>query len=299
MSVFPGSCIFALLVVIGCRSSVGGQISFDGNQALAYIEMQLSFGPRTPNTEGHRRAGDWIHEQLRARADTVEVQDFTHVTLDGDTLHLRNFIGRFRPAARDRILFLAHWDTRPRADASAAPGEQQLPVPGANDGGSGVAILLGVADQLRWQRPAYGVDLLFVDGEDYGDFGDGRDVLLGSRHFVEHLSGEDHPLFAVLFDMVGDRDLQITQEGHSLTGAPEVVERIWRTAGELGYETQFPRRGGPFITDDHLPLLEAGIRAVNVIDFDYPYHHTVHDTIDKVSARSLQIVGEVAIALVR
>lgn len=284
---------------LGCSAGGAAVSYFDGATALSYVERQLAFGPRIPNTDGHRRAGDWILEHLRVRADSVEVQRFTHVTEDGDTLRLRNLIGRFRPDHGERILLLAHWDTRPRADASANLGDQQLPVPGANDGASGVAILLGVADQLDSMPPAYGVDLLFVDGEDYGDFSSDRDVLIGSRYFAAHLPEGYHPLFAVLFDMVGDRDLAIPQEGNSVNGAPEVVDRVWRVARELGYERVFRPRVGPYVTDDHVPLLEAGIRAIDVIDFTYPYHHTREDTLDKVSAESLEVVGNVAVAVVR
>lgn len=292
------SSVIIWSLVLGC--GVGGEAAsqFNGTVALSYVEAQVGFGPRIPNSEGHRRAGDWILEQLAERADTVEVQAFSHVTVDGDTLQLRNFLARFEPDSTNRILYLAHWDTRPRADASANLAEQRMPVLGANDGASGVAILLGVADELYREPPAYGVDLLFVDGEDYGDF-TGPDVLMGSRHFAANLPEGYMPLFAVLFDMVGDRDLQIPQEGHSVTGAPEVVDRVWRQAQELGYGRVFQSRVGMSVTDDHIPLLEAGIRAIDVIDFSYPYHHTIEDTLDKVSARSLEIVGNVAVALVR
>ncbi len=292
------SASLALAAVACAAGAVSGRGEFDGEAALAYVAQQLAFGPRIPNTEGHRRAGDWIEAQLRARADSVEVQAFTHVTTSGDTLHLRNFIGRFRPELRERVLFVAHWDTRPVSDQASSPADRARPVPGANDGGSGVAVLLGVADALKRRPPVVGVDLLFVDGEDYGDFGAGRDVLLGSRHYARN-AGPARPLFAVVFDMVGDQSPQFFQEGYSAQRAPEVVERVWSKAAELGYGRVFRAMVGQAITDDHLPLLEAGFRAIDVIDLDYPYWHTPEDTLDKVSARSLQIVGEVAIALVR
>src|SRR5439155_263634 len=192
------------------------------------------------------------------------------------------------PAALERVLFLAHWDTRPHADQSPNLGQQRLPVPGANDGASGVAVLLGVADALKAKPPAVGVDLLFVDGEDYGDFSkDSDDVLIGSRYF------------AVLFDMVGDKDLQLYYEANSQAFAPEVVDRVWRTAADLGYGGTFIPGVRHSLTDDHVALQKAGIHAIDVVDFDYPYWHTPEDTIDKVSAASLQIVGDVAVALVR
>jgi glutaminyl-peptide cyclotransferase len=290
--------------VVAAACGAGGRATpFDGQAALRYVEEQVAFGPRVPNTEAHRRAGDWIQAHLARTADSVEVQAFTHVTVEGDTLHLRNFVGRFRPEARERVLLLAHWDTRPRADQSANLGEQQMPVPGANDGGSGVAVLLGVADVLAETPPSVGVDLLFVDGEDYGVFsaldgGIGPDVLLGSRHYAAGLAEADFPLYAVLFDMVGDADLQIFQEGYSLARAPEVVTRVWGVAEALGYGDVFQPTPRYTLTDDHVPLLDRGVRAIDVIDYDYPPWHTLADTPDKVSARSLQIVGDVAVALV-
>jgi len=295
---------WGIVAVAAACGAAGGATPFDGQAALRYVEAQVAFGPRVPNTEGHRRTGDWIHAHLARTADSVEVQAFTHVTADGDTLQLRNFIGRFRPDARERVLFLAHWDTRPRADQSANLGDQQLAVPGANDGGSGVAVLLGVADVLAAAPPSVGVDLLFVDGEDYGDFHTpdgalGPDVLLGSRHYAAGLREEEFPLYAVLFDMVGDADLQIFQEGHSLSRAPEVVGRVWNVAAELGHGDVFQPTPRYTITDDHIPLLDRGVRAIDIIDYDYPPWHTLADTPDKLSARSLQIVGDVAVALVR
>jgi len=278
--------------------------SFDAEAALRYVEEQVAFGPRIPNTDGHRRAGDWIQAHLDRTADSVEVQAFTHVTAAGDTLQLRNFIGRFRPDLRERVLLFAHWDSRPHADQSRNLAEQELPVPGANDGASGVAVLLGVADVLATTPPSVGVDLLFVDGEDYGTFtmpdgSLGPDVLLGSRHYAATLADGDFPLYAVLFDMIGDADLQIYQEGYSVSRAPEVVDRVWNVARDLGYGDVFQPTARYTLTDDHVPLLDRGVRAIDVIDFDYPPWHTVADTPDKVSARSLKIVGDVAVTLVK
>ncbi|MGH7699596.1 MAG: M28 family peptidase [Gemmatimonadales bacterium] len=291
--------LLGAVLAVACQANAGGMAEFDGARALSYVERQLAFGPRIPNTPGHRRMGDWLEAELRRRADTVIVQPFTQRTSGGETLRLRNFLARFRPDATERVLLLAHWDTRPVADKDPNLGNRALPVPGANDGGSGVAVLLGVADALAARPPAYGVDLLFVDGEDFGDFSDTTETLLGSRYFAAHQPPGYPPLFAVLFDMVGDRDLEIPQEGYSVAAAPEVVNRMWRTAERLGYGRVFVSRVGQALTDDHLPLQQAGIRAIDVIDYDYPYHHTIEDTIDKISAQSLKMVGDVALALVR
>jgi Zn-dependent M28 family amino/carboxypeptidase len=240
----------------------------------------------------------WLDSLLRTRADTVVVQAWDHTTVAGTAVPMRNLIARFNPGAADRLLFLAHWDTRPHADA-AGSSDPEAPVPGANDGASGVAVLLAMADAMKASPPTIGVDLLFVDGEDYGDFGVDRDVLIGSRHFARNQLPGPRPRFAVLFDMVGDRDLQIYQEGNSLTGAPKVVELVWRVAGEIGYRAQFPDQPRHTITDDHIPLQQAGIPAINLIDFDYPWWHTPEDTFDKVSAESLKAAAEVGIAVVR
>jgi glutaminyl-peptide cyclotransferase len=290
-----------LLFLLACqaRAGGGGTKEFNGQTAFGYVQQQMSFGPRIPGTPAHRGTGDWILSQLRTRADTVIVQEIRHVTKAGQTLPLRNFFARFQPAATERVLFLAHWDTRPHADQSQNLGLQRLPVPGANDGASGVAVLLGVADVLKQRAPALGVDLLFVDGEDFGNFADSTDVLIGSRWFAAHQPPGYQPLFAVLFDMVGDKDLQIYQEGNSLAVAPEVVQRVWRAAADLGYERVFVPSARHTLTDDHVSLQRAGIHTIDVVDFDYAFWHTTEDTIDKVSAAILQIVGDVAVALVR
>ncbi len=295
------SWALALLALgVACRGSTQAAPPFDGEQALRWVEYQVAAGPRIPGTPGHRTVGDWLLAELRRRADTVEVQSFTHVTVTGDTLPLRNFIARFRPREQDRVLFLTHWDSKPHAEQDPDPAKRTLPVPGANDGASGVAVLLGVADQLKRTPPSLGVDLLFVDGEDYGTFeGDAPDNLLGSRYFASHLPPGYHPLYAVLLDMVGDRDQAFPEEGYSLERAPEVVERVWQTAEDIGLGRVFRPVQGIAVTDDHIPLLQAGIRTADVIDFDYPPWHTTADTPDKVAARSLANVGKVVLALVR
>jgi glutaminyl-peptide cyclotransferase len=277
------------------------QTAFDGNAALAYAKTQLDFGTRIPNSIGAQRTGDWIVAQMKSRADSVIEQRFDHVTTKGDTLHLRNILARIHPAAAQRVLYVTHWDTRPISDGATDPARRNLPMPGANDGASGVALFVALGDALKKSPPTVGVDLLFVDGEDYGDFngGDGSDVLIGSKYFAKHLPSEGYkPLYGVLWDMIGDKDLDIYQEPISLNRAPEVVSLVWNEAQTLGYSRYFinsPSNSG--VTDDHVPLLDAGIHTIDVIDFDYPAHHTPDDTFDKISARSLQIVGDVATGL--
>lgn len=290
---------------MGCERTPEATRSFDGGAALAYARQQVEFGPRVPGTEGHARMATWLDSLLRTRADSVVVQRWTHVTRGGDTLPLVNILASFNPAATQRILFLAHWDTRPRSDGpAAAPADSAQPVLGANDGASGVAVLLGVADALDSVPPSVGVDLLFVDGEDYGDFfADGRpDVLIGSRYYAQNQLAPP-PLYAVLFDMVGDRDLRISREGNSVIGAPEVVDLVWRVAAEAGHSDVFVPFEGTTATDDHVELQRVGIRAIDVIDFSYGpdngWWHSPEDTMDKISAESLGIVGDVALRLVQ
>jgi Zn-dependent M28 family amino/carboxypeptidase len=296
----PRLCLLLSLVpLLACGDRTPHVREFDGNGAFRYLETQVAFGPRVPNTEAHRAMAAWLDSLLRTRADTLLVQRWDHVTTQGDTLALVNFLARYNPAAEKRILFLAHWDSRPTADGPNSR-DSTAPVPGANDGGSGVALLLGVSDVLERQAPGIGVDLLFVDGEDYGDFtGTPGDVLIGSRHYAANQPAGPPPMYAVLFDLVADRELQIFQEGNSLIGAPEVVNLVWDTAKDLGYAGSFVASPRHTLIDDHLELQKVGLRAIDVVDFDYPAWHTPEDTIDKVSPASLQIVGDVAVALIR
>jgi glutaminyl-peptide cyclotransferase len=288
----------AALLAAACRGD-RPRTAFDGVTALGYVKPQLDAGPRIPNSAAAQRTGDWIVSQMRSRVDVVTEQRWDHVTVKGDTLHLRNILARIHPAAAQRVLYLTHWDTRPVSDQAKDPAKRALPMPGANDGASGVALFLALGDALKKTPATVGVDLLFVDGEDYGDFGTMKDVLMGSTYFASHLPSPDYkPLYAVLWDMIGDKDLDIYQEPNSLQRAPEVVALVWNEAQELGYSRYFINSpSNQAVTDDHIPLLDAGIHAIDVIDFDYPYHHTPDDTFDKLSAHSLQVVGDVALSL--
>jgi glutaminyl-peptide cyclotransferase len=285
--------------------------AFVGDSALSYARQQVAFGPRVPGTPQAQRAGDWIVQMMKSRADTVVEQRWTHTTAEGKQLPLRNILARFRPQATQRVLYLTHWDTRPTADQDLILGNRGDPIPGANDGAAGVGLFVALADAMKKTPVTVGVDLLFVDGEDYGKSFDApyKDVLLGSQYFAEHLPSADYkPIFGILFDMIGDKDLNILQEGNSMRQAPEVVSRVWQKAADMGYDKAFIAREGYDVTDDHVPLLNKGLRVIDVIDLDYGplgadgqanpnYHHTMQDTMDKISAKSLQIVGDVALGL--
>ena len=294
------SAALVLVIAAACERAGPHAGKFDGESALKYAKVQVDFGPRVPATPAAQQAGDWIIARMKERADTVIVQSWTQTLSDGRQLPLRNILARFRPTLTDRVLYVTHWDTRPMSDEEQDPVKRKLPMPGANDGASGVGLLVAVGDALKKTPPAVGVDFLFVDGEDYGDFGQMTDVLMGSTYFASHLPSPGYrPIFGVLWDMIGDRDLLIKQEPNSLAQAPEVVRRVWDTAKQLGHDDVFVDQQTYPITDDHIPLLKAGLRVIDVIDLDYPYHHRPSDTVDKISARSLSIVGDVAEALLR
>jgi hypothetical protein len=273
---------------------------FSGTAALALVDTQLAFGPRVPGTAGHTAQLQWMREWLEASADSVELQRFSHThTSTGEVLELTNVLARFRPELDRRILFLAHWDTRPTSDAADTPERRALPVPGANDGGSGTAVLLHAAEILGRTPPDLGVDLLLVDGEDYGPTT--ADMFLGARHYALNIS-TPRPIYGVLLDMVGDATPFFPVEGYSAAMAPQVAQRVWNVAHALGYSPYFPLQPGQRINDDHIPLNQAGLATVDIIDFDYgpnnAYWHTPEDDLDNVRAETLGMVGEVVLELI-
>lgn len=277
-----------------------GRPAFEGEPAMELVRRQVEFGPRVPGTEGHERQLDWMLARLDSLAPRVVADTFPHVTAAGDSLALVNVLARFSVEASRRILFLAHWDTRPTSDEEADSAARALPVPGANDGASGTAVLLQLASIMAESPPPVGVDLLFVDGEDYGP--GVEDMLLGARRYAETLPEEGRPVYGVLLDMVGDADPLFPVEGYSAQFANPVVRKVWRIAERLGYEEFFPTSVGRNLTDDHVPLNQAGLPTVNVIDFTYgpgnAYWHTQRDVPEHVSASTLEMVGEVMTELI-
>ncbi|NIR46566.1 MAG: M28 family peptidase [Gemmatimonadetes bacterium] len=285
------------------QAAVAAHPRFSGQAAYELVQRQVAFGPRVPGRQGHRAMAAWLEEYLAQRADTLVVQRFTHTTVGGDAVQLLNFLARFEVSGTRPILLLSHWDTRPVSDGADDPEVRDQPVPGANDGASGTAILLELADMMSRTPPPRSLDLLLVDGEDYGDFAVGKDVFLGSRYFAANLPEGYDPEFGVLLDMVGDRNLDIYVEGNSNRLAPAVVDRVWNIAQRLGFGDVFHRSTRHTINDDHIPLNDVGIPTIDVIDFDYPgpgnrYWHTPEDTPDKVSASSLDVVGTVMTRLI-
>jgi hypothetical protein len=275
---------------------------FDGSRAFAQLEKQVGFGPRVPNTPAHMNCLGYLENEMRRYADAVELQPFTHPGYDGNALELTNLIASFNLKTASRILLCAHWDSRPRADQDSNPQNRSKPVPGANDGASGVAVLLEIARILKSQPPPIGVDVVLFDGEDYGKEGDLDNYLLGSRYFAHNKPSSFLPMYGILLDMVGDAQLEIPKERNSLRLAPDIVDLVWSVARDVG-STAFVNAAGQDVFDDHIPLNQVGIKTIDLIDFHYPdethmYWHTVEDTPDKCAPESLEQVGTVLLHLI-
>ncbi len=252
---------------------------FSGENAMRHVVTQMEMGPRVVGTEAHARVVEWIRGEAEAQGWQVEIQETTW-----QNQPVRNVIAKLG-SGTPWVIIGAHFDSRMVADKDLDPEKQTQPVPGANDGASGVAVLLELARVLPRDLDKQ-VWLVFFDSEDNGRL-PGWDWILGSRAFVDALEGT--PDSVVIVDMIGDADLNIYKERNS---DPELTDEIWQIAAEAGYGEQFIPELKHSMLDDHTPFLEKGIRAIDIIDFDYPYWHTSEDTADKVSAHSLEAVGE-------
>jgi Zn-dependent M28 family amino/carboxypeptidase len=290
----PSKARFALLIASGLLMAlVAGYLLlvywtnsrepvFDGVRALKDVQYQVALGPRVMGSPAHDQIVTWMEVELLKAGWEVETRSALH-----GTYTLRNIVAR-RGQGRPWIVLGAHYDSRFVADNDPDPANHSLPVPGANDGASGVAVLLELARALPENLDKQ-IWLVFFDAEDNGRL-PGWDWILGSRAFVAGLA--DKPDAAIIVDMIGDADLEIYLERNS---DPELSAAIWEQAADLGY-TQFIPQPRHSMIDDHTPFLQAGIPAVDIIDFDYPYWHTVEDTVDKVSAESLEAVGATLLA---
>ncbi|MCP4570163.1 MAG: M28 family peptidase [FCB group bacterium] len=286
-------CLFATL--LSCQGT-STPPDFIGSRAFQLLQAQVDLGPRNPGSAGWEA----FQIQLSGYLDSLGVgyvrQPFEYYDyLTGDTLFLVNWIARINPKTDRRILVAAHYDCRPRADYAADPTRRDEPIAGANDGASGVAVLMHLAELMVTSPPSIGVDLIFFDGEDYGPSGRIDQYLLGSAYFATH--NIQSYQFGMLLDMIGDADLHIYRETFSNLHAREVNDLIWDAAARLSVGA-FIDSVKHEILDDHLPLIAAGIPTVDIIDFEYPHWHTHQDTPDKCSAASLEAVGKVVLEVI-
>ncbi len=287
--------------------------AFSADSAYHFIERQVSFGPRNPGSEGHRKTRDYLVGTLQSYAGSqaVYVQQFTHTGYSGEMYRMGNIIASFRPGMGDRVMLLAHWDTRPRAEKDPDPLKRSQPIPGADDGGSGVGVLLEFARIFHDHPPPLGVDILLFDGEDYGREGDLDYYFLGSRYWSENPPVPEYrPRFGVLLDMVGAGDAVFPREGFSMQYAPGLVDEVWEIARQMGYDHLFVDEKGSSIADDHWIInRKTGIPTINIIHhkpprplqtaINFPEHwHTHADDMDIISTETLQAVGEVLLELV-
>jgi glutaminyl-peptide cyclotransferase len=288
------------VVGLGSCSRPASAVAFDGKRAFSVLERQCAFGPRYPGSEAHDSCFAYLVSTLRSYAPVVEVDTFTY---DSPALkkqvRLMNVVARFRPGVKQRVVLAAHWDTRPWADRDPVVAKQHLPILGANDGASGVAVILELARVLRQshEQPTVGVDLALFDGEDLGTDADPSGFFRGSSRYVEWKSEEAPPIFVVVVDMVGSKTMVLHWEGNSRKNASNIVDLVWEEARSLGVRN-FRSDVKHTVFDDHIPFLNAGIPAIDLIDFDYPYWHTTHDTVDKCSAESLEAVGRVLLSVI-
>ena len=275
---------------------------FDPARAYGYLLRQTQFGPRDPGSTGHERCLKYLREELGKYADVVLPQTFSYPVPKWKRVQLTNLFASFNIRATNRLFISAHWDTRPWADQDPDKKNRSKPLIGANDGASGVAIILELARQLKQFMPTVGVDLVLFDGEDLGTSGFGDSFSIGAQHFAKNRPPGFNPRFGINIDMVGDRNLEIEREQNSERLAPEIQNLIFSTARRLMLPG-FIDSPGLEITDDHLPLNAVGIPTVGLIDFTYPdgsnkYWHTMADTPDKCSAESLGTVGTLLLEII-
>ncbi len=310
--------MLSLLVNLSCKSgnrqtssqpaagSMAPAVVFDADSAYSFVKCQLDFGPRFPGAPGHDACARYLVDKLEAYgADEVIQQRHTAVNYLGSELSLNNIMARFNPEATDRVLLVAHWDTRPWADADPDVDKRHMPVPGANDGGSGTAVLIELARQFGMKSPEVGVDLLFVDGEDSGNSSSWKSHeetwCLGTQYWVNNMpyTAETMPRYGILLDMVGGVDAKFYREYVSQRLAGEVNDKVWSNASAAGYGKSFinEERGG--ITDDHVFINRAGIPTIDIIECSHPatgsfspVWHTTYDDLEHISRSTLKAVGQ-------
>lgn len=280
--------------------------TFNADSAYAYIERQVAFGPRVPNTEAHQRCADYLAGELERHGAKVYVQEAVLTAYNGEKLKAQNIVGAFQPEKSRRVLLFAHWDSRPYADHDTDEANHRKPIDGADDGGSGVGILLEIARQIQVKAPAIGIDIVFFDAEDYGtpEFVDEYKPdtwCLGSQFWAKNPHVPNYKAeFGILLDMVGSRGATFYKESTSVQYAARYVEKVWTAARELGYGKYFINAQGGAIVDDHQYVIQ-GLRTpcLDIINYDPdtqsgfgPYWHTQNDTMENIDRETLKAVGE-------
>ncbi len=306
--------IAAILFIAGCGNkeevklnesytfaSIQKNESFNADSAYKFIEEQISFGPRNPNSIGQVECLDYLSSKLNAFLPNISIDSFHYNGYDGERLKLFNIVGQFNPNASNKILLAAHWDTRPRAERALS--NKDKPIIGANDGASGAAVLLEIARNLKKMNLDFGVDIVLFDGEDYGREDDLDNFCLGSKYFAA--VNKTKYQFAVVLDMIGDKNAEFEKEYNSYNTAQREVEMIWGIARNIGadkFNLSDPRHN---VYDDHIPLIQAGIKALDIIDAGLiggkdagrDYWHTHRDDMRNISRESLKQVGSVMLTL--
>lgn len=299
---------------VSLRKSAGetsqpAAIQFNADSAYHCIEQQVAFGPRVPNTAAHIACGDYLVNKLKSYNAEVIEQKMTVNAYDGTPLKARNIIASFQPENNNRILLFAHWDTRPYADADTDKKNWQTPIDGANDGGSGVGVLLELARLLKDNKSAIGVDIIFFDAEDYGtpewlekdEEETANTWCLGTQYWTKHPHKPGYKAsYGILLDMVGGLNATFRKEQVSMHFASYVVNQVWEKASQSGYSSYFPQSEGGAITDDHLYVNQgARIPSIDIIDYDpirkngFPdTWHTLDDTMNNISKETLKAVGQ-------
>ena len=284
---------------------------FDADSAYKYIQAQVDFGPRTPNSKGHVACGDYLAAKLAEHGAKVISQNAELPAYDGTLLKARNIIGSFKPESKKRIALFAHWDTRPWADNDPNEKNHHTPILGANDGASGVGVLLEIARQINQQQPELGIDIIFLDAEDYGtpQFYEGKHKeeawCLGSQYWSRnpHVQGYN-ARFGILLDMVGGENSVFLKEGYSEEFAPDINKKVWKAAKKAGYGKTFIDERGDTITDDHLFINRlARIKTIDIIPNDPetgfpPTWHTIHDNMDHIDKNTLKAVGQTVLEVI-
>ena len=287
---------------------------FNADTAYRFVKEQLEFGPRVPNSAAHEKCADYLTDQLKNYLKTVNVQKGQVKAFNGTILNFRNIIGSYNPETNDRIFLCSHWDSRPFADHDPDPKNRTKPVPAANDGASGIGILLEIARQISLSKPQIGVDLIFLDVEDYGPpegqkvEGNSEDWWgLGSQYWAKHPHVENYfAKYGILLDMVGATGATFPMEGFSMQYAPEIVNQVWKAGNRIGYSSYFLFENGASIDDDHYYINKImNIPTIDIIHLDQTnkstfYHtwHTTGDVLETIDKNTLKAVGQTLLTVI-